>query len=48
MRTIVVYRANGDVLEHAAIVGAHETLASPLLPGFALALERVFRNVPQE
>lgn len=47
-RTIAVYRANGDVLEHAATVGTHETLASPLLPGFALALERVFRNVPQE
>ncbi|MBC8160312.1 MAG: Uma2 family endonuclease [Roseiflexaceae bacterium] len=47
-RTIEVYRTTGDILAHAATIGERETLDSPLLPGFALALERVFRTVPQE
>lgn len=45
-RMIEVYRTTGSALEHATTVGESETLASPLLPGFALDLARIFRNVP--
>ncbi|MDN5861285.1 MAG: Uma2 family endonuclease [Pseudonocardia sp.] len=39
--TVLVYRA-GESLDDATEVGPGETLTSPLLPGFALAIDELF------
>jgi Uma2 family endonuclease len=44
--TIEVYRRTGELLTLAATLGPGDTLASPLLPGFALPLERLFAGIP--
>lgn len=44
--TIEVYRRVGALLALAATLGPGDTLASPLLPGFALPLDRLFAGIP--
>jgi Uma2 family endonuclease len=43
---VEVYRRAGDGLALAATLGPGDTLTSPLLPGFALPLDRLFRGIP--
>ena len=41
-RTIEVYRRAGDALELAATLGGDDILETPLLPGFSVALPRLW------
>jgi Uma2 family endonuclease len=43
-QTIAVYRRGGPSLQLAATLGATDTLTSPLLPGFSVALGKLFRR----
>ena len=43
---IEIYRRNSDTLALAATVGPGDTLTTPLLPGFAVALDRLFTGFP--
>jgi Uma2 family endonuclease len=43
---IDLFRRDGELLVAAAALGPGDTLASPLLPGFAVPLTRVFAGVP--
>ena len=44
--TIEIYRRNSAILTLAATVGPGDTLMTPLLPGFAVALDRLFAGFP--
>lgn len=43
---VEVYRRDGALLVLAAALGPGDTLTSPLLPGFALPLDRLFIGIP--
>ena len=43
LRTVEVYRREDAALVLAATLAAEDTLSSPLLPGFALPVARIFR-----
>jgi Uma2 family endonuclease len=43
---VEVYRRGGDTLAFVAALGPGDTLTSPLLPGFALPLDRLFAGIP--
>jgi Uma2 family endonuclease len=43
---VKVYRRDGDQLALTASLGPGDTLTSPLLPGFALPLDRLFAGIP--
>ena len=43
---IEIYRRSADTLALAATVGPGGTLTTPLLPGFAVALDRLFAGFP--
>lgn len=43
---VEVYRRSGDALALSATLGPGNTLTSPLLPGFALPLDRLFAGIP--
>ncbi len=45
-RTLTVYRRSGDALRQIATLAGHDTLSSPLLPGFSASLDQVFAGVP--
>jgi Uma2 family endonuclease len=45
-RCVDVYRHDGQVLQHAATIGEHDRLESPLLPGFALRVSQLFLTMP--
>jgi Uma2 family endonuclease len=47
-RTIDVFRRDGELLVLAATLGAADTLLSPLLPGFAAPVARVFAGLPEQ
>jgi Uma2 family endonuclease len=42
--TIAVYRRRGDSLQLAIVLGAGDVLTSPMLPGFAAPLGKLFRR----
>jgi Uma2 family endonuclease len=43
---IEVYRTNRDHLLHVSTLGSGDTLTSPILPGFALLIDRLFVGIP--
>ena len=43
-QTVAVYRCDGASLQLVAVLGATDTLTSPLLPGFAVAVGRLLRR----
>src|SRR5438552_11452525 len=45
-RTVTIYRRAGDALERTVTLTGNAPLESPLLPGFAAPLERVFAGLP--
>jgi Uma2 family endonuclease len=47
-RKVDVYRLIDDELQFVATLAEHDTLVSPLLPGFKAALARVFVGLPAQ
>jgi Uma2 family endonuclease len=47
-RSVEVFRRAGPLLALAATLDEADSLGSPLLPGFAAPLGRVFAGLPQE
>lgn len=45
-RTLLIYRRAGDALDLAATLTGDAVLTSPLLPGFAAPLARIFAGIP--
>lgn len=46
-RSISVFRRQGDALEPVSVLTGLDVLASPVLPGFAVAVEQIFAGIPQ-